>query len=201
MNGIASNILYDDCYSKEQCKQQQRPGLYRIEPLFGHNISRCYSPFGTRNNKARNSGEIILDDPGLKVDLESSLRGIDSTTSKCIDGNTLQDKNRQLQSFGYMNQFNNCPSFMDTTYSRLGYEEVREKSINRFSYPIVDPKQTVYYGINCMEDQCGNNRFGLNTRLQIKDSIDIFPKKEVLPKYLKKQTQENQFKYFNTSTR
>ena len=174
MSGIFARQHYDDCYSNEFVHQQTNPGLYRMFELYGESPAKCYSEFGPSANAKRNTGELPTGDHVKRVELEGYLMNLDIPNSKCIDPNTMMAKNNRLKEVTKNDNYsrNLCHDNLNYKYSRLDIptNDLRSVYINRYDFPIVEPQNNIYYGMNGTE-QTGDSRFGVNTKLKLKDSI------------------------------
>jgi hypothetical protein len=47
-------------------------------------------------------------------------------------------------------------------------QDVRSMTVNRFDFPVTDPRKEVYFGFKGTETY-GDMRFGMNTRLDARD--------------------------------
>jgi hypothetical protein len=86
--------------------------------------------------------------------------------------NTLQEKNNRLREFSknHKNTVENCSDYLDPRYTRLNQNVLSLKSafLNRFEFPLLDPKNSVFYGINNTL-QIENSRHGLSSRVNEKE--------------------------------
>jgi hypothetical protein len=174
MSGIFARPHFDNCYTDEFINQQTNPGNYRLFNLYGENVNKCYSEFGPSTNMKRSTGEIPTGDISKRVEFEGYLLNLDVPNSKCIDINTMKAKNKRLNDIFLKESYTRplCDDKLNYNYSRneISTNEFRSVYINRFNFPIVEPQDNIYYGINGT-DQIGSNRSGVNTKLQLKDSI------------------------------
>ena len=195
MAGIYSRKIYDDCYNTEFIDQQVNPCKYRTLNDYAENSNSCHAYNGPRTNKVRATGELgdIINNK-YRVELESQLFNLDIPNSKCISMNTLEEKNKRLNNYSKdLNiKFSNCEEINNlgnnNNYTRLNnpVNSLRSVFINRYDFPIIEPKEFVYYGYNGNSNitsnknfQHNNERFGENTQLRIKDNIS----KPQLPKF------------------
>jgi len=176
MSGYNTRKIYDNCYSVEFIDQQVNPSKYRTLDEFAENGGKCHALNGPRANKARSTGELGKTTIVYRTDLESQLFNLDVPDSRCITLNTMKEKNERLARIAkagiHMLKETQCNKKQDFTYSRLEIpvNNFRSIEINRYSYPIIDPKEFVYYG-SVNTEQVGNQRFGVNTQLQAKDKV------------------------------
>ena len=175
MSGIFARKKYDECYSIEYIHQQVNPAKYKINESFAENDKKCNSLNGPRANKSRSTGELGNTNIGYRTHVESLLQNLDVPDSRCISLQTMQEKNERLGKIVTSEKINysNCSDEQDTIYSRLDIpvNNYRSIYINRFEYPIIDPKEFVYYGYEKSNEQINNQRFGVNTQLAAKDKI------------------------------
>jgi hypothetical protein len=176
-----SRKIYDNCYNVEFIDQQVNPCKYKVFEPYAENREKCHALNGPRANKARSTGELGNSNMGFRTDLESQLFNLDIPDSRCIKPHTIIEKNERLAKIAKSQQINykDCNNNQDTSYSRLNIpvNEFRSIYINRFDFPIIDPKEFVYYGMENTE-QINNQRWGVNTQLQAKDKIskpNMFP--------------------------
>lgn len=177
MSGYNSRKIYDNCYSMEFINQQVNPCKYSLFEPYSENNIKCDSLNGPRANKTRASGELgdinIID----RTNIESQLYNLDVPDARCITINSMEEKNKRLSETIKNTKFNyNYCKNNDTLYSRLDIpvNDFRSVNFNTYQYPIINPNQFVYYGIQNTE-QYGNQRFGVDTQLQAKDSIGLPP--------------------------
>jgi hypothetical protein len=173
MSGISTRTPYDSNYLNEYINQETGPGAYRINDIYSENINKCVSNLGPRQNSHLTNTEIPTINIEYRKDVENYLLNLDLPTSRSMQLNTLNEKNYKLDNF-FKNKnlsIRECNNFLNPQYTRLEQNVLDNRSIfiNRFDHPIIDPKSTVYYGVPSTE-QVGNNRFGVNTRLQAKDN-------------------------------
>jgi hypothetical protein len=176
MSGIYARKIYDNCYNVEFMKQQVNPCKYRTFEPFGDNTKKCNALNGPRANKARSTGELGNSNISYRTDIESQLQNLDIPDSRCISLRTMREKNERMSKIAKSKtiSYTDCNKDQDTVYSRLDIpvNNYRSIYINRFSYPIIDPKEFVYYGYGNSTDQIDNQRFGVNTQLAAKDKIN-----------------------------
>ena len=174
MAGYNSRKIYDKCYNNEFINQQVNPCKYNLLLSFAENENDCTSLNGPRANKSRATGEIGNVNAGYQTDIESILFNLDIPDSRCITADTMIEKNKRIAAVLNSKKINyhECCNKQNTIYSRLDIptNEFRSVYINRYGFPIVDPREFVYYGTN-NTDQINNQRFGINTQLQAKDKI------------------------------
>jgi len=175
MSGIFARKIYDECYNIEFINQQVNPAKYQTYVPFAENAKKCNALNGPRANKARSTGELGDTNIGYRTDIESQLQNLDVPDSRCITLQTVREKNERLAKIAKAKTVNysNCDTDQDTLYSRLDLpvNNYRSIYINRFEYPIIDPKEFVYYGYEKSNEQINNQRFGVNTQLAAKDNI------------------------------
>jgi hypothetical protein len=175
MSGHYSKKIYDNCYSIEFIDQQVNPCKYRTYEPYAENKEKCHALNGPRSNKSRGTGELGNTNIGFRTEIESQLLNLDIPDSRCITMKTMKDKNERLEKVAKSQKVNytECDSKQDTFYSRLDIpvNDFRSIYINRFEYPIIDPKEFTYYG-SSNTDQVDNQRWGVNTQLVAKDKIN-----------------------------
>lgn len=175
MAGIYARKIYDDCYNIEFINQQVNPCKYQTYIPFAENNEKCNALNGPRANKSRSTGELGNTDITYRTDLESQLQNLDIPDSRCISMRTMREKNERLSRIAKTKTVNysECNKNQDVIYSRLDLpvNNYRDSYYNRFEYPIIDPKEFVYYGYDKSSDQINNQRFGVNTQLAAKDKI------------------------------
>jgi hypothetical protein len=169
-----SRKIYDNCYSIEFIDQQVDPCKYKTNDIYGISKLPCHSLNGPRANKARSTGELGDSVYQDRVEIESMLFNLDVPDSKIISLNTMKEKNERLAKIAGKKKVNytDCDKSQDYTYSRLDIpvNNFRSVEIPRWEFPIIDPKEWVYYGYDKSE-QVGNQRFGVNTQIAAKDKI------------------------------
>jgi hypothetical protein len=174
MSGHFGRKIYDNCYTLEFIDQQVNPCKYRVSEQYAENDVKCQTLNGPRANKSRATGELGNTNIGFRTDIESQLYNLDVPDSRCITLNTMNEKNERLArvSKALKVNYSDCKTNQDFEYSRLNIpvNNFRSVYINRFEYPIVDPREYVYYGAQNTE-QVNNQRFGVNTQLQAKDKV------------------------------
>ena len=179
MSGHFSRKIYDYCYTDEFIAQQVNPCKYRTLSGFGENNTKCQSYNGPRANQARSTGE--LGDFGetssgfaYRADIESQLMNLDVPDSRCITLQTVQEKDARLAKLAKSKKidYSSCNKKQDFTYTRLDIpvSNLRSVYINRYEFPIIDPKEFVYYG-SAGTKQTGNQRWGVDTQLEAKDDV------------------------------
>ena len=175
MSGIYARKIYDSCYNIEFTNQQVNPCKYQIYTPYAESDIKCNALNGPRANKSRATGELGNTDIVYRTDIESQLQNLDVPDSRCITLQTMREKNERLSKLSKIKDINysNCGKEQDTQYSRLEIpvNDFRSIYINRYEYPIIDPKEFVYYGYENSMEQINNQRFGVNTQLAAKDKI------------------------------
>jgi len=186
-----SRKIYDNCYSIEFIDQQVDPCKYKTNEVFGISNKPFHSLNGPRANKARSTGELGNTPYPNRVEIESMLFNLDVPDSKIISLNTMREKNERLAKIvnkkgidnSKLEQFDTNVSYskvannindksLDNSYSRLdvAINKYRYIDYNRWCYPIIDPREYVYYGYD-QSDQVDNQRFGVNTQIAAKDKV------------------------------
>ena len=175
MSGIYARKIYDDCYNIEFSNQQVNPCKYQIYTPFAESNEKCNALNGPRANKTRGTGELGNTDILYRTDIESQLQNLDVPDSRCITLRTMREKNERLAKLAKSKtiKHSNCGTEQDLQYSRLDIpvNNYRSIYINRFEFPIIDPKEFVYYGYEKSNEQINSQRFGVNTQLAAKDKI------------------------------
>lgn len=174
MSGLFTHEIYDSCYNNELTNQQINPGLFQLDKQRTISNNNCMTYNGPRGNSYRENADLNLTDFNYKSEIENNLLNIDLPNSKCIKNNTVNDKNNRLLNITNKQQLKNnqCSDFLDYKYSRLDNLalDLKTAHINRYDFPIIDPRENVYYGIGNTNQQ-KNAREGINTRLMLKDAI------------------------------
>ena len=189
MSGIFTRRNYDDCFQRDIIKTTTKPGHIVLEPSVNTSNKTCYSLNSPHPTRSRNNSDMGLMNYQNLVNLENYLLNLDIPDSKCLKINTLQEKDKRLKAeakkYNANFKLTDCSNDISTKYSRLNsnINMVKELPYNRYEFPIIDPYEFVYYGINNTK-QIGNNRAGISTRIDIKDSLtnDINKLKKVLVK-------------------
>ena len=169
-----SRKIYDNCYNVEFIDQQVNPCKYKIYEPYAENREKCHALNGPRANKSKSTGELGDTNIGYRTEIESQLYNLDIPDSRCMKPHTIIEKNERLAKIANSQKINykECNKNQDTLYSRLDIpvNNYRSIYINRYGYPIIDPREFVYYGTPNTE-QIDNQRWGVNTQLQAKDRI------------------------------
>ena len=172
MSGVFNRTRYDVSYFPEFIDQETGPGVYEISELAGERPDKCVSNFGPRSNSIRGNGEIPSGDLLDRKEIENYLLNLDIPNSRTLSLNTLQEKNKRLKEYSknHKHTVDNCSDFLDPRYSRLDMTvlNLKSKYINRYDFPILNPLNSVYYGIPTTS-QTGNSRHGLSSRTDEKD--------------------------------
>ena len=175
MSGHYSRKIYDNCYSLEFIDQQVNPCKYRTYEPYAENNEKCHALNGPRANKQRSTGELGDANVGFRTEIESQLYNLDVPDSRCITLQTMREKNERLANIAKTQKVNysDCSTKQDIGYSRLDIpvSDFRSVYINRYGYPIIDPREFVYYGTTNTE-QVNNQRWGVNTQLAAKDKVN-----------------------------
>lgn len=174
MSGYNARKPYDECYEKEFINQQVNPCKYQLDGTYAENNSKCHALNGPRSNMPRGTGELGNTDSIYRTDIESQLYNLDIPDSKCITFKTMKEKNERLAKIVKSKtiEYSLCNKIEDTNYTRYDnpVSNIRSVYINRYDFPIINPKEFVYYGITGT-DQINNNRFGIDSQLAAKDAI------------------------------
>tara|TARA_B000000557_G_scaffold233334_1_gene207801 strand:+ start:259 stop:807 length:549 start_codon:yes stop_codon:yes gene_type:complete len=174
MSGHFSRLIYDKCFLDCGTNQSTKPGDYKLYYGQSNSDNSCSTSLGPRNNRNGFSSEINQSETlAARTDLESSLSLRDQKASKCMNGNTLEEKNKKLM--GDLKGLASCNSFLNPINSRLDTPMDEYKGLStlklQVEFPIVDPVETVFYGHNKtnLVNQEENSRSGKMTRLEAKD--------------------------------
>ncbi len=173
MSGFSCRNKYDNCYTNDFINQQTNPGSYNIEPYYAENNNKHVYYFGPRQNSHLANTESFAGNLVERKDVENYLLNLDVPNSRCVNINTIDNKNKKLQEI--MNKIKvdvkDDDNKMNDVYTRLNNNILDNRSvyINRYGFPIVEPSLTIFYGFENTK-QVNNNRFGVNTRLMAKDS-------------------------------
>ena len=175
MSGYNTRTKFDNDYYNEFVNQQTNIGNYRINNTFSENNNKCNSLNGPRQNNYRTNTETNSYNMVDRKNIENNLRNLDIPYSKSKMSNTLCYKNKSLKNIlnnKKINEYGICDNTLEFNYTRLNNDILDNKAvnINRFEFPIIDPTLFVYNGILNTE-QVGNNRNGVNSRLQAKDNF------------------------------
>ena len=134
----------------------------------------CNSLDGPRNDRVRNSSENPKSTLSERAEIESILSNRDIPASKCSQNRTLSDKRKSISRDLQHNV--QCDEYLNPQHSRLNQPIDNYRGLStinlQLSYPIIDPKDSVFYGHNktVLSGQNTNSRFGNSTRLEAKDS-------------------------------
>lgn len=181
MSGFNSRKIYDNCYTTEFIDQQVNPCKYRTYPPYGESNAKCHTLNGPRSNMPRGTGELGDTDIVYRTDIESQLFNLDIPDARCITLKTMKEKNERLAKIAQSKKINYtlCGENQDTIYSRLDIpvNKFRSAYFNTYGFPIINPGEFVYYGTP-NTNQVNNQRWGVNTQLQAKDTVNppnMFP--------------------------
>jgi hypothetical protein len=169
MAGYYSKKKYDCCDQRNIIDIETGPGTYKTLPIqTKHEFCNLYNTAPNVSNIWQANTPSNLN---YIVDIESHLKNLDIPDSKCLERRTLIDKGKHANEL--LNKINvnqeMCNRVLEPNYSRYDIPTYiyKEKPQTRIEFPIIDPRVYVYNGIT--NEQNGNNRFGVNTRLQVKD--------------------------------
>lgn len=185
MSGNYTRKLYDDCFQKDIERTSKGPGNYWLHP---DQTSRkpCNVAPSVMGQKDNMFNPHRSRDIGNNMNIDSHLRRMDLTSSHCSQGRTLAEMNIIANNLKkkLTTVTNDCNRGLESSFSRLENPVINVKSMNtsRFDFPIEDPRGQVFYGMT--EEQQGDMRFGVNSRL---DARDMDPAEY----YKKIDTQEN----------
>jgi len=176
MSAYFTRQAYDDCNIKEELNISIRPSMYRLETP-NENDKRCFPLNGLRNTRSMTSSQLNAQYAPV-VEIENSLYNLDIPLSRCITGRTLVDRDEKINKL-----YNSIPKVEPTSceansgfiYTRLEPQKrTAEMPYNRYDYPLIDPKEWVFYG---NEDTKGNNRDGRSTRYDSDIKLDAMNKR------------------------
>jgi hypothetical protein len=133
----------------------------------------CYSANGPRNTRLMASSELNTN-YNQTVDIENMLLGLGSDLSRNIDVKTFVNRDLEL-SDKYKNlnkkEPSMCSTFLDPNHTRLNSnQKVQELAFNRYDFPIIDPINNVFNGIQGYTD--ANSRNGSSTRIDMRKQLD-----------------------------
>ena len=135
----STNKLNDECYFKTLCAESKGPGNYVLYNGASTNNNKCY-PRETPSNTKMNY---------KNVNIESNLFNITSKSSKCLDGNTLSDKRKNINNNDM--QKNDCTNNIGTEFTRSNLN-----IINREIYNYSDGGSCSWYEFACeIKNQLG----------------------------------------------
>jgi hypothetical protein len=177
MSGIFARRNYDTCFQSEIIDQTTKPGTIALEPTVARSEKSCYSKNYPHSNRVRNSGDLNIVNYADAIHIENYLLNLDLPNSKCLSVEALTEKNKILEkeAIKLKNIYNvqDCDvDLVSTRYTRLtnNINEIKEKAFNRYEYPLLNPLDFVYYGIDST-NQLGNSRSGISTRIDVKDKL------------------------------
>jgi hypothetical protein len=178
MSGYFSRGRYDNCYTIDYLESSIKPGNLILDTIQEPNTA-CFSKNGPRNTRNLNSSEIDINYNNA-IDIESSLKGLDLPVSRCINNNSLIERDTKLLNI-YNNipkkKINQCSNYLEYDYTRLNSQNnLNEIAYNRYEYPIIDPVEYVFSGFKD-NDTFGNNRSGIPSRIYVKNNLEITNKK------------------------
>lgn len=171
MAGINSRPKFDTCDIDNILAITTNPGKYTLSedqimatPYCINNIQKGQTR-GGRVSALDNKNAPVL------VDIESHLYNLDTPLSNCSTLRTIDEKNMRAQQLYNGLDLGVCAAEqLKTSYSKLDIDSniFRSATSHRFDFPIIPPSDFTYFGMEGTE-QIGNNRDGVNTRLQAKD--------------------------------
>jgi len=173
MSGISSRKMYDSCYQSNLIDQETRPGSYKVD-LNQINQPDCIGLNGVNNYRGFWNAPNEVENIEILSDIESHLKMLDLPDNKCIDGRTLIDRNYKISKIAekIKNKTGYCNKSLEPSFTRLNnvVNDTKSMTQTRFDFPIIDPKEFVYDGINMGygKQQIGSNRFGINSRQEAK---------------------------------
>lgn len=171
MSGVYDRKLYDHCDLAAQDKISKGPGNYNLKSDPVSNLP-SFSRLGSGLSSDTYYNRQNISSVGDFVDLESHLKRIDKGDSNCREG-TLSDLN--LKAKKIRNKLPKTTKMSDerlmSSYSRMENPaiDVRSMTTSRFDFPIIDPRNQIYYGTPGT-NQIDDLRFGISTRLDARDS-------------------------------
>ena len=171
MSGIYSRKIYDQCFQNEIQEASVGTGNYMLHPDQNSN-EPCLAANNIVGQKDNWFNPYNIHDVGNMVNIESHLKRMDLADSRCSQGRTLAEMNAygdHLKKKLKPHVKKDCNRQMQSSFTRMEDPamEVRSMTTSRFDFPIEDPRGNVYYGMT--SDQEGDNRFGMNTRLEARD--------------------------------
>lgn len=170
-----SRKLYDDCYTDEKTKMSIGGIQYQMFPGGYENRDRCLPNHGPRPSMR---GAVRTGELPFRTAMESYLHNLDIPDSRCMPQNLLVEKRKRIKTFLETNKQYQTPA-LACTYNNLDENPTRMTADNdavrtfqypRFEFPMFENSKMVFYGIGGSE-QVFNNRHGVNTRIQLKDSL------------------------------
>ena len=174
MSSHFGRLTYDQCYIDEETKQSIQPGEYKLYYGQNQHDNSCHSLDGPRNNRVHNTSENSKNTLSERTEVESILSNRDEPATKCSESRTLSDKRKALaRDLKHQIQ---CDEYLNPQHSRLNIPIDNFRGLStinlQLDYPIIDPKESVFYGHNdtILKDQNMNSRFGNSTRLEAKDT-------------------------------
>lgn len=171
MSGSYNRKLYDHCDLAEQDRISKGNGNYNLnKDSKKHKAS--LRPIGIMQNKDSIFNPHRMIHVGAMVDLESHLRNLDENDDRCGD-KSIKEKNKRAEKIYGEKQkqtFEKAERGLESSYSRMEHpaQDVRSMTVNRFDFPVTDPRAEIFYGFEGTE-QVGDLRFGMNTRLDARD--------------------------------
>jgi hypothetical protein len=174
MSGAYTRKLYDHCDMEEQDRISKGNGNYNLskDPKLHKARLRPNGIMQSRDSIFNPHRKIHI---GAMVDLESHLRNIDdneNNNDRCGD-KTIKEKNRiagKIYNDDVKQKFGKAEQRLAPSYSRMERpaQDVRSMTINRFDFPVTDPRAEIFYGFEGTQ-QVGDMRFGMDTRLDARD--------------------------------
>lgn len=168
--------INDNCYFQTLCNDSKRPGEYKLSNIQLQNFNECYP-----NETPLNTTKHIAN-----INIENNLFNLDKNSDKCVNGNTLDDKNSRVNV--PINTLQDC-GFNMTQFTRNNLNLVNRGNVNSFdTHPLnnnpygnyMDLFNNGIYGLprcsNMSNTNCVNfgsniqSRSGMNTTLNAKDN-------------------------------
>ena len=121
--------LNDSCYFKTLCAESKAPNNYILNTNVSIHNNKCH-PKETPNNTKLNY---------KNVNIESNLFNISTKQSKCIDGNTLNDKRKGVNNNDL--QINDCDNSIHTQYNKSNLNIINRgnDNFNKNNHPFNHP--------------------------------------------------------------
>jgi len=172
MSGTYNRKLYDRCDLLEQDRISKSVGNYHLshDP---HPHKACLLPTGIMQTKDNIFNPHRKSHIGTMIDLESHLMNLDESDDRCGDKTIAQKNKRANAIYGKKSEPNSqmCNNDLRANYSRMENpaQDIRSMTFDRFDFPVTDPQAEVFFGF-AGTNTVGDMRFGLDTRLDARDS-------------------------------
>lgn len=174
MSGIYSRSKYDECDYQNLKKISESVGAYSTssDQVSGNRL--CISGINPSNSRVGYISPNEFQNASLLTDMESHLKNIDIPLSNCMNGQVLSVRNERAKDIAKNFMVSNvvCNDMLNPKNTRLDLPAIglREATTSRFDFPIIPPSSWFYNGVTGTK-QVGNNRFGINSRLDAKDNF------------------------------